>query len=67
MKNKQLIEAGRNILRSYLHRATPEQVELFKRMYANGKMDLDIDAVIDIMDTDKIDWAIQQCERTEIH
>ncbi len=64
MQNKTLIEAGRNILRSLLHRATPEQQLLFKRMYYPKDLYANIDHVIDNMDVNKIDWAITQCEQS---
>jgi hypothetical protein len=42
------------ILKELLLQCTKDQVELFNRMYGS----------VDSIKDDKIDWAIQQCERT---
>lgn len=63
MKNERLITAGRNILKELLAECTEGQQTMFKRLYSNN-IELPINEVVDKMDTDKIDWAISQCERT---
>jgi hypothetical protein len=40
---------------------------LFKRMYSPGCLDIHIDDCIDGMPAGKLDWAMQQMERTIAH
>jgi hypothetical protein len=51
---KRIEDFRRQTLIDLYNRCTPEQQNLFNRMYVS---------VTDIPD-EKIDWAIQQCERT---
>ena len=44
----------RGILARLYHQCTPEQQALFNRMYGS----------LESISEEKIDWAIQQCERT---
>ena len=37
---------------------------LFKRMYAHGNLDADINSVVDSMPAEKLDWAMQQVYNT---
>ena len=37
---------------------------MFKRMYAKGNLDMNINDVVDNMPEEKLDWAMQQVERT---
>ena len=39
---------------------------LFKRMYANGDLDMDINTVVDIMPEEKLDWAMTQVNNSLI-
>jgi len=64
MRNDTLITAGRNILKKLLTECTEEQQLVFKKMYSNNNNQLPINEVVDKMNSDKIDWAISQCERT---
>lgn len=64
MRNKTLIQVGQYILKQLLSECTEEQQLMFKKMYSNHHNELPINEVVDKMDTDKIDWAISQCERT---
>lgn len=41
----------------------PHQL-LFKRMYSHKNLDASIDAVVDKMPDDKLDWALQQVHRS---
>lgn len=43
---------------------TEKQQQLFKRMYSHKDLTADIETIINKMPDNKIDWAIQQCERT---
>lgn len=72
MKNETLTNAGKQILKDLLAQCTEPQQEMFKLMYArdNGKRSIEdakampINNVVDLMENEKIDWAITQCERT---
>jgi hypothetical protein len=57
MKSKALArvtEFKRQMMRDFLAQCTEAQVDLFNRMYGS----------VDKIPEDKMDWAIQQCERT---
>jgi hypothetical protein len=62
--NSQLEKFARATLKNGLSQCTDAQKMIFKRMYANGKLDLPIDDVVDAMPADKLDWAMQQVERS---
>lgn len=47
-----------------LKQCTEAQQLLFKRMYANGNLELSIEKVVTNMNRDKLDWASQQVQRT---
>lgn len=62
--NDQLIEFARQKLKQDLGHCTEAEQMLFKQMYAKGKLNLPIQDVIENMDEDKLDWAMQQVART---
>ena len=62
--NNQLKEFARNTLKDGLSLCTDGQQLLFKRMYAGGDLALSISEVVDNMPEDKLDWAMQQVQRT---
>ena len=64
MKNETLQTAARKILKDLLAQCTEGQQLLFKRMYSPNNLGLPINTAVDLMDPDKIDWAITQTERT---
>lgn len=72
MNNKTLINAGKDILKNLLIDCTENQQKVFKLMYARngGKrsiddaVKMDINDVVNEMDSNRIDWAISQCEKT---
>ena len=64
MKNETLQTAARQILKDLLAQCTEGQQLLFKRMYSPNNLGLPINTAVDLMDPDKIDWAITQTERT---
>jgi hypothetical protein len=64
MKNETLQAAARTILKDLLAQCTEGQQLLFKRMYSPNNLALPINTAVDLMDPDKIDWAITQTERT---
>ena len=60
--NNTLQQYARNQLKEGLSKLSESHITLFKRMY--GKLDQDINDVVDNMPEDKLDWAMQQVERT---
>jgi len=62
--NKTLEKFARNSLKEMLSHMTDSQQLLFKRMYANGKLDKEINKIVDDMPAEKLDWAMTQCENT---
>ena len=53
-------------LKELLSQTTEEQQMFFKRMYSHKDLQADINDVVDKMPDEKINWAIQQVERTVI-
>lgn len=49
-----VIEFKRDIIKDFLAQCTKEQVNLFNRLYGS----------VDTIPENKMDWAIEQCERT---
>ena len=62
--NIELERYAKNSLKTGLSRCSESQQHLFKRMYAKGNMELDINQVVDNMDTGKLDSAMGQVQRT---
>lgn len=62
--NDTLQQFARNELKAGLAKCTPAQQDLFKRIYANGKLDLPINTVVDRMPEEKLDRAMDQVGRT---
>jgi hypothetical protein len=62
--NKTLSNFARDLLKLNLAKCTEAQQHLFRQMYSHKDMERPIDDVVDAMPDDKLDWAIQQCERT---
>jgi len=62
--NHRLEEFARDTLKEGLSQCTEAQQLLFKRMYAPEFLKDSIDCVVEMMDADKLDWAMQQVERT---
>ncbi len=51
-------------LKNLLAQTTEEQQMFFKRMYSHKDLTMPIEVVVDNMPEDRINWAIQQVERT---
>ena len=51
-------------IKHILLRLDNRQRLVFLKMYANGKLDADIDDVVDQLPLEKLDWALQQCKNT---
>lgn len=64
--NATLKTTALHMMKVLLSQCNEKQQDLFKRMYANGNLELSINDVVDQMDDDKIDNAFTQCERTVI-
>lgn len=61
--NKSLSEYARSSLKDGLKKCTEGQIAKFKRMYSKDPGQ-SIDQVVDNMPEEKLDWAMQQVERT---
>lgn len=64
MMNQELIDTARAMLKTKLAQCTDDEQMMFKRMYANGDLALEINAVVDRMPAEKLDWAMQQVDNT---
>lgn len=64
--NSQLENYARQTLKENLINCSQEQRQLFKRMYSQNGLDIPIEIVVDSMPEEKLDWAMQQVERTLI-
>ena len=62
--NDAIQDFARTQLKEMLAKCTEGQQRLFKQMYSFKDMALGIDDVVDNMPEDKLDWAMQQCQRT---
>ncbi len=63
--NEKIQAFARRELKKGLAQCTEDQLRIFKLMYAvDGKPDLPIDDVVDKMSAEKLDWAMQQVDRT---
>jgi len=62
--NNQMQEFARQTLKDGLAQL-PENNQLnFKRMYSSQNLNADINNIVDAMKEDKLDWAMQQVEKT---
>lgn len=62
--NKAISNFARQQLKDGLAQCNDQQQMIFKRMYSHENLDRPINEVVDIMPDDKLDWAMQQVERT---
>lgn len=62
--NSKLEQFARAEIKKELAQCTLEQQLIFKRMYSHKNLELPIDEAVDAMPSDKLNWAIQQVERT---
>lgn len=62
--NNQLQEFARAQLKLGLNQLPEFNQNLFKKMYNNGDHSKPIGIVVDDMSEDKLDWAMQQVQRT---
>lgn len=62
--NNELQAFARQSLKEGLAKLTKGNHLVFKRMYANDDLDADINDVVDALDADKLDRAMQQVQRS---
>lgn len=62
--NKDLERYAREQLKQGLASCTEAQQMIFKRMYSHKNLDLPIDQAVDVMSSDRLDWALEQVQRT---
>lgn len=62
--NNRIIKFCKDYLKENISKCSERQQLIFKRMYANKKLDLDIDLVIDKIPDDKLSWAMEQIDNT---
>lgn len=62
--NEQLQKYARDTLKQGLSKCTLAEQTMFKRMYARGKLETPIEEVVDKLEEDKLDWAMQQITNT---
>lgn len=64
MRNKTIIEFIRAEIKSGMALLPKENHRIFKLMYSHKDLDKDINAVVDDIPDDKLDWALTQVQRT---
>lgn len=62
--NNELVEFARQRLKDGLARCTEKQQNNFKLMYSHTDLSKPIDDVVNAMLPERLDWAMQQVERT---
>ncbi len=62
--NSQLEEFARTKLKEGLRQCEEKNQVFFKRMYSHDDQTRSIDAVVDCMPVEKLDWAMQQVQST---
>jgi len=62
--NQQLQDFARSTLKANLRKCTLEQLSIFNRMYSPDDLEKSIDDVVDAMPEKRLDWAMQQIQRT---
>ena len=65
--NSQLQEYARQQLKEGLAQLPDGHHVIFKRMYSHDNLDMPINDVVDNMPEDRLDWAMQQVERTIVN
>lgn len=62
--NNELQAFARNELKMGLSKLPEKNLTVFKRMYANCNLKMDINNIVDSIPEEKLDWAMQQVQRT---
>ena len=62
--NKQLQKFARQELKDGLSKLPESNQIIFKKMYSDKDLNKNINDVVDLMHEDKLDWAMQQVQRS---
>ena len=62
--NNQMQEFARTTLKNGLAQLPEGHQRMFKRMYSPDDLDANISDVVELMPEEKLDWAMQQVERS---
>lgn len=62
--NEQLQKYARDTLKDGLSQCTDSEQLLFKRMYSHNKLGMPINDVVNNMESERLDWAMKQVQRT---
>lgn len=62
--NDALVAYARQTLKDGLEQLPESNQHFFKRIYSHDNLELPIDEVVDNMSEDKLDWAMQQVQRS---
>ena len=62
--NEQMQRYARNTTKEGLSRCTSAEQLIFKRMHSPDALDLPINEVVDKIEPEKLDWAMQQILNT---
>ena len=62
--NNQMQEFARKTLLDGLNQLTETNHLLFKRMYSHNDLEVSIESIVASMPEEKLDWAMQQVQRT---
>ncbi|MCK5615057.1 hypothetical protein KAR91_75035 [Candidatus Pacearchaeota archaeon] len=62
--NEQLQKYARGTLKEGLSQCTDSEQLFFKRMYSHNKLESSINEVVDNMESEKLNWAMEQVQRT---
>jgi len=62
--NKGLEDYARKLIKEGLVQLPENWQIMFKRMYSHDNLDIDINTLVDNMPEDKLDWAMQQVEKS---
>jgi hypothetical protein len=62
--NKTIEMFARRYIKDILSQYTSRQQDKFKRMYDFKNEYPELDQLVDNMSSEKLDWAMSQCERT---
>ena len=62
--NDQLETYARNTLKEGLAQCSNSEQSVFKRMYSHDNLDMPLSKIVDGIDPDQLDWAMDQVTRT---
>ena len=62
--NDQLVKFAKSMIKLGLKECSSDQHLIFKRMYSHLDLTKDINEVVDSIPDEKLDWAMQQIQRT---